>query len=79
MASNQTPANDPAESSARNSAGDVEIDDRTIANNLEASGDVEKAQPKKGKPGETWKGGEVHNYWDRPHRSSQTRKRVWFA
>ncbi|KDN44417.1 hypothetical protein RSAG8_05464, partial [Rhizoctonia solani AG-8 WAC10335] len=60
MASNQTPANDPAESSARNSAGDVETDDRTIANNVEASGDVEKAQPKKGKPGETWKGGEVH-------------------
>ncbi|KAJ1304324.1 hypothetical protein OPQ81_005483 [Rhizoctonia solani] len=60
MPSNQTSAGNSAESSTRNSSADVEADDRTIANNVDVSADVEKAQPKKGKPGETWKEGEVH-------------------
>ncbi|CAE6434718.1 unnamed protein product [Rhizoctonia solani] len=57
MASNQTSI---VENGARNGAADVEGDDKTIANNVDTSGEAEKAQPKKGKPGETWKGGEVH-------------------
>ncbi|EUC58681.1 MFS transporter [Rhizoctonia solani AG-3 Rhs1AP] len=60
MPSKQTPAKNSVENSARNSAADVETDDKTIANNVDASGGIEEAQPKKGKPGETWKGGEVH-------------------
>ncbi|CAE6408597.1 unnamed protein product [Rhizoctonia solani] len=60
MSSNQTPANNSVENSARNSATDVETGDKTITNNVDASGGIEEAQPKKGKPGETWKGGEVH-------------------
>ncbi|CAE6475829.1 hypothetical protein ACGC1H_007256 [Rhizoctonia solani] len=60
MANDQTPVNNPAESSARNSAADVEADDKTIANNVDMSDGIEKTQLKKGKPGETWKGGEVH-------------------
>ncbi|CAE6446452.1 unnamed protein product [Rhizoctonia solani] len=56
MASNQT----HAESNSRNSAVDIETDDKTIANNIDAPGDVGKAQTKKGKPGEAWKEGEVH-------------------
>ncbi|KAG8732166.1 hypothetical protein FRC11_000294 [Ceratobasidium sp. 423] len=67
MASNQTSANNPAESSVRNSAADVDADDKTIANNGDVSVDVEKAQPKKGKPGEAWKQGEVHKI---PHNTA---------
>ncbi|CAE6445742.1 putative transporter C3H1,06c [Rhizoctonia solani AG-1 IB] len=60
MASNQTPAGNPVENGTRNSATDVDTDEVTIANNMATSGDVEQVQPKKGKPGEAWKGGEVH-------------------
>ncbi|KAB5590111.1 MFS transporter [Ceratobasidium theobromae] len=35
-------------------------DDRTIANNVESADGVDKSQPRKSKPGETWKGAEVH-------------------
>jgi hypothetical protein len=65
MASNQTPAGNPIENGTRNSATDVDTDEVTIANNMATSGDVEQVQPKKGKPGEAWKGGEVHKI---PHK-----------
>ncbi|ELU38441.1 MFS amino acid permease [Rhizoctonia solani AG-1 IA] len=52
------------ENNSRYNAADA--DDITIANNAGASGDVEKAQLKKGKPGEAWKEGEVHKI---PHKS----------
>ncbi|KAG8750552.1 hypothetical protein FRC11_010314, partial [Ceratobasidium sp. 423] len=60
MTSNQIPTNNPAESSLRNCAAHVDVDDEMSTNNVEAPGDVEKARPKKGNPGETWKQGEVH-------------------
>lgn len=40
-------------------------DDRTIANNVESADGVDKSQPRKSKPGETWKGAEVHKI---PHK-----------
>ncbi|CAE6455549.1 unnamed protein product [Rhizoctonia solani] len=51
-------ASNLVENNSRYNAADA--DDITIANNAGASGDVEKAQLKKGKPGEAWKEGEVH-------------------
>ncbi|QRV79122.1 major facilitator superfamily transporter [Ceratobasidium sp. AG-Ba] len=51
MASSQTP-----EPAVGPSAADVEADAKT----LNATNDVEKAPPKKTKPGETWKQDEVH-------------------
>ncbi|KAF8739651.1 MFS general substrate transporter, partial [Rhizoctonia solani] len=56
-------ASNLVENNSRYNAADA--DDITIANNAGASGDVEKAQPKKGKPGEAWKEGEVHKI---PHK-----------
>jgi hypothetical protein len=49
------------ETSARNSAADIEADTKT----LDATGDAEKVPTRKAKPGEAWKQDEVHKI---PHK-----------
>jgi hypothetical protein len=65
MAATQPHTPELAVGSTRHTSADVEADDKTIANNVDPSDDVDKSQTKKAKPGETWKGGEVHKI---PHK-----------